>query len=145
MPQSRGVVLEINNAPAQSFVDGKIIRGIQEHLSSALRDIVYTDFKILAGQTAPSSQQITDSVFMILRNADAIKPNMTPNLVVCWGGHSIAREEYDYAKHVGYELGLRGLDIITGCGIGAMKGPMKGAAVGHAKQQIKKWPLYRYQ
>jgi hypothetical protein len=38
---------------------------------------------------------------------------------------------------VGYELGLRGLDIVTGCGIGAMKGPMKGAAVGHAKQQIK--------
>ncbi len=58
-------------------------------------------------------------------------------MVVCWGGHSIPREEYDYAKHVGYELGLRGLDIVTGCGIGAMKGPMKGAAVGHAKQQIK--------
>ncbi|MEQ9270245.1 LOG family protein [Marinobacter salarius] len=38
---------------------------------------------------------------------------------------------------MGYELGLRGLDIVTGCGIGAMKGPMKGAAVGHAKQQIK--------
>jgi hypothetical protein len=29
------------------------------------------------------------------------------------------------------------MDIVTGCGIGAMKGPMKGAAVGHAKQQIK--------
>jgi pyrimidine/purine-5'-nucleotide nucleosidase len=26
---------------------------------------------------------------------------------------------------------------VTGCGIGAMKGPMKGAAVGHAKQQVK--------
>jgi hypothetical protein len=38
---------------------------------------------------------------------------------------------------VGYQLGLRGLDIVTGCGIGAMKGPMKGAAVGHAKQQIE--------
>ena len=137
VPQSRGVVLEIKNAPAQSFVDDKIIRGIQEHLSSALRDIIYTDFKILARQTSPTSEQITDSVFMILRNADAIKPNMTPNLVVCWGGHSIPREEYDYAKHVGYELGLRNLDIITGCGIGAMKGPMKGAAVGHAKQQFK--------
>jgi predicted Rossmann-fold nucleotide-binding protein len=58
-------------------------------------------------------------------------------MVVCWGGHSISRKEYEYAKDVGYELGLRGLDIVTGCGIGAMKGPMKGAAVGHAKQQIK--------
>jgi len=135
-PQPRGVMLEILNAPAQSFVDGKIIRGIQEHLSSVLRDIIYTDFKILA-EEAYDPVHITDKVFRILRNAGVVKPGVTPNLVVCWGGHSIPRDEYDYAKHVGYELGLRSLDIITGCGIGAMKGPMKGAAVGHAKQQIK--------
>jgi hypothetical protein len=135
-PQPRGIMLEILNAPAQSFVDGKIIRGIQEHLSSVLRDIVYTDFKILAEETDEPAK-ITDKVFRILRNANVVKPAVSPNLVVCWGGHSIPREEYDYAKQVGYELGLRGLDIITGCGIGAMKGPMKGAAVGHAKQQIK--------
>jgi hypothetical protein len=36
---------------------------------------------------------------------------------------------------VGYELGLRGLDICTGCGPGAMKGPMKGATIAHAKQR----------
>jgi len=36
---------------------------------------------------------------------------------------------------VGYQLGLRGLDICTGCGPGAMKGPMKGAAIAHAKQR----------
>ncbi len=136
-PQPRGVMLEILNAPAQSFVDGKIIRGIQEHLSSVLRDIVYTDFKILA-EEADDPAKLTDKVFRILRNAGVVRPGVSPNLVVCWGGHSIPRQEYDYAKHVGYELGLRGLDIITGCGIGAMKGPMKGAAVGHAKQQIKK-------
>ena len=40
IPQSRGLRLELFNAPAQSFVDGKMIRGIQEHLFSALRDIV---------------------------------------------------------------------------------------------------------
>jgi len=133
-PLSRGVMLEIFNAPAQSFVDGEIIRGIQEHLSSVLRDIVYTDFKVLADG---GNGDTTDKIFHILRNADVVIPGEEPNLVVCWGGHSIARDEYDYAKHIGYELGLRGLDIITGCGIGAMKGPMKGAAVGHAKQQIK--------
>lgn len=138
VPQPRGVVVEIDNAPAQSFVDGELIRGIQEHISSALRDIIYTDFKVLADfDDETESAQLTDSVFMILRNAGVLKPNHAPNLVVCWGGHSISRGEYDYAKQVGYSLGLRGLDIITGCGIGAMKGPMKGAAVGHAKQQIK--------
>ena len=59
-----------------------------------------------------------------------------PNLIVCWGGHSIGTEEYKYTKKVGYELGLRGLDVCTGCGPGAMKGPMKGATIGHAKQRI---------
>jgi len=58
------------------------------------------------------------------------------NLVVCWGGHAISRVEYDYSKLVGYELGLRGLNVCTGCGPGAMKGPMKGATIGHAKQRI---------
>lgn len=138
VPQPRGLRLEIFNAPPQSFVDGRMIRGIQEHLFSALRDIVYTEFKKIATQAGPrDSAQITNSVFRILRNAGIVRPDQPPNLVVCWGGHSISREEYDYAKGVGYELGLRGLNIVTGCGIGAMKGPMKGAAVGHAKQQVK--------
>ena len=138
IPQPRGLRLELFNAPPQSFVDGKMIRGIQEHLFSALRDIVYTDFKITAAQPKlPSSAQITDTVFRILRNARVVRPDQSPQIVVCWGGHSIPRQEYNYAKHIGYQLGLRGLDIVTGCGIGAMKGPMKGAAVGHAKQHIK--------
>ncbi|HEY3521435.1 MAG TPA: nucleotide 5'-monophosphate nucleosidase PpnN, partial [Rhodanobacteraceae bacterium] len=38
-------------------------------------------------------------------------------------------------KSVGYQLGLRGMDICTGCGPGAMKGPMKGATIAHAKQR----------
>ena len=60
-----------------------------------------------------------------------------PDLVVCWGGHSIGSAEYDYTKRVGYELGLRALSVCTGCGPGAMKGPMKGATIGHAKQRIR--------
>ena len=138
IPQPRGLRLELFNAPPQSFVDGKMIRGIQEHLFSALRDIIYTDLKITATQPElPSAVQITDTVFRILRNARVVRPDQSPQMVVCWGGHSIPRDEYSYAKNVGYQLGLRGLDIVTGCGIGAMKGPMKGAAVGHAKQHIK--------
>lgn len=139
VPQPRGLRLEIYNAPPQSFVDGVMIRGIQDHLFAALRDIVYTDYKILSsGRLAPhTSEALTDNVFRILRNAGVVRPDVPPNMVVCWGGHAIPREEYDYSKEVGYQLGLRGLDIVTGCGIGAMKGPMKGAAVGHAKQQIR--------
>lgn len=136
VPQPRGLRLELFNAPAQAFVDGRMIRGIQDHLFSALRDIVYTDIK--SGAKLPGSgPDVTNLVFRILRNANVVRPDVPPRMVVCWGGHAIPRAEYDYAKEVGYALGLRGLDIVTGCGIGAMKGPMKGAAVGHAKQQIK--------
>src|SRR5690606_34556966 len=78
-----------------------------------------------------------DAVFHILRNARALTAGADPRLVVCWGGHAVSREEYDYSKVVGYELGLRGMDICTGCGAGAMKGPMKGATVGHAKQRVR--------
>lgn len=138
IPESRGIKLRIRNAPATAFVDGKLIRGIQEHLFAALRDIVYTQAKIerVGGFNITSSSGITDTVFRVLRNAGVVKPNHPPKLVVCWGGHSISREEYEYSKEVGYELGLRRLDIATGCGIGAMKGPMKGALIGHAKQKI---------
>ncbi|MFA7552689.1 MAG: nucleotide 5'-monophosphate nucleosidase PpnN [Spongiibacteraceae bacterium] len=138
IPQSRGIKLEVFNAPAQAFVNGKMIRGIQEHLFSALRDIVYIEHKFLSinDRANISSEDLTDMVFRVLRNAGVVKPGVAPNLVVCWGGHAIGRVEYDYTKLVGYELGLRGLNIATGCGIGAMKGPMKGAVVGHGKQKI---------
>lgn len=83
------------------------------------------------------SSDITDAVFHILRNAQVLIPQQPPDMVVCWGGHAVSEIEYDYSKQVGYELGLRGLNICTGCGPGAMKGPMKGAAIAHAKQRIQ--------
>lgn len=137
--QPRGLKIELDNAPASAFVDGVMIRGIQEHLFAALRDVVYTQqkFRESGRFDLDSSAGITDAVFRILRNANIVRPNLAPNLVVCWGGHSIPREEYEFTKEVGHQLGLRGLDIATGCGIGAMKGPMKGAAIAHTKQQLR--------
>lgn len=136
--QERGIKLEVENAPASAFVDGEMIIGIQEHLFSVLRDIVYARNELEAQKKFNLNNQndITNAVFHILRNANVLKPNSDPNLVVCWGGHSINRVEYDYTKEVGHELGLRGLNICTGCGPGAMKGPMKGATISHNKQRI---------
>ncbi|HWG76606.1 MAG TPA: nucleotide 5'-monophosphate nucleosidase PpnN, partial [Steroidobacteraceae bacterium] len=133
-----GIKLEISNAPAAAFVDGQMIRGIKEHLFAVLRDIIYTANEIIgAGQLDErDGASITNAVFNVLRNARLLDFKGRPNLVVCWGGHSIDDGEYHYAKRVGYELGLRGLDVCTGCGPGAMKAPMKGAGVGHAKQRI---------
>ncbi|WP_284047676.1 nucleotide 5'-monophosphate nucleosidase PpnN [Halomonas gemina] len=137
LQQDRGVRLKITNAPAEAFVDGKMIRGIREHLSAVLRDIVYVYNEIQTRHRfdLQTAEGTTNAVFHILRKAGTLKPGRDPSLVVCWGGHSISREEYDYTKSVGYHLGLRELDICTGCGPGAMKGPMKGANVAHAKQR----------
>ena len=137
--QDRGLKVTVRGAPASAFVDGLMIRGIREHVFAVLRDIVYTKIEIhdSARFDLEASDSITNAVFHIARNARLLQVPSTPNLVVCWGGHAIGRDEYDYTKKVGYELGLRNMNICTGCGPGAMKGPMKGANIGHAKQRIR--------
>ncbi|MBA6415992.1 LOG family protein [Colwellia sp. 6M3] len=131
--RERGVKLALDNPPEHAFVDGVIIKGIQEHLSAVLRDILFIGDCYTANTKATDSA--TNMTFDMLRNANAIIPDSSPNLITCWGGHSINSIEYKYTKKVGYHLGLRGFNICTGCGPGAMKGPMKGATFGHAKQR----------
>lgn len=136
--EDRGLRLNLRNAPASAFVAGEMIRGTREHLFAVLRDILYITHELEQGVAfdLDSPGGITDAVFKILRNAGVLAADVRQGLVVCWGGHSINRVEYDYTKEVGYALGLRGLDVCTGCGPGAMKGPMKGATIAHAKQRI---------
>ena len=43
VPESRGPKIAVKNAPAEAFVDGNMIRGVQDHLFSVLRDIVYVN------------------------------------------------------------------------------------------------------
>jgi len=137
--RTRGFKLKISNAPSSAFVDGEMIRGIKELLFSVLRDVVYvgTEIEDSGKFNLQDTESITNAVFHILRNARILDTRLSPNLVVCWGGHSIDRAEYNYTKKVGYELGLRSLNVCTGCGPGAMKGPMKGATIGHSKQRIR--------
>lgn len=140
--RERGVKLELVNPPEEAFVDGRIIRSLQANLFAVLRDILFVNAQIVsAGElqemNLENSVHITNLVFSILRNARALHLDEDPNMVVCWGGHSINEREYLYARKVGSELGLRELNICTGCGPGAMEAPMKGAAVGHAQQRYK--------
>ena len=108
--QDRGIRLELLNAPADAFVDGEMIASTREMLFSALRDIVYTESELSNARIdLDSSQGITDYVFHLLRNARTLRPGVEPSMVVCWGGHSISHEEYQYSKEVGHQLGLRGL------------------------------------
>ena len=136
--EQRGLRLELRNAPATAFVGEHMIRGAREHLFAVLRDLIYITQEFDSGVHIDhtSADGITDVVFRILRNAEVLNGTARRGLIVCWGGHAIGRAEYDYTKEVGYALGLHELDVCTGCGPGAMKGPMKGAAIAHAKQRI---------
>ncbi len=136
--EDRGLRLNLRCAPAGAFVAGEMIRGVREHLFAVLRDILYISHELESGTVFDlgTPAGVTDTVFKILRNAGVLVASARHGLVVCWGGHSIPRNEYDYTKEVGYAVGLRGLDVCTGCGPGAMKGPMKGATIAHAKQRI---------
>lgn len=124
--RERGVKLELVNPPEEAFVDGQIIRSLQANLFAVLRDILFVNGQIAsAGRyqnlDLEDSTHITNLVFSILRNARALHVGEEPNLVVCWGGHSINETEYLYARKVGSQLGLRELNICTGCGPGAME------------------------
>ena len=136
--EERGIKLKLKDAPANAFVDGEMIKGIKEHLFAVLRDIIYLSDEINDNPAfdLQNSEGNTNAVFHILRNANIFNHQTQSKLVVCWGGHAISRKEYAYTKDVGYQIGLRSMNICTGCGSGAMKGPMKGATIGHAKQRI---------
>ncbi|QBH95629.1 LOG family protein [Limnobaculum zhutongyuii] len=140
--RERGVKLELINPPEEAFVDGRLIHSIQANLFAVLRDILFVHGQLTQAlqhqrMDPDNSVHLTNLVFFILRNARALHVGEEPNMVVCWGGHSINETEYLYARKVGNQLGLRKLNICTGCGPGAMEAPMKGAAVGHAQQAYK--------
>jgi len=146
-----GIELELHYPPASAFVAyeshesrqvtvrHKMIEGIRQHIFAVLRDLVFirSEIERTGKFDLETSEGITDSVFLILRNAGIFEKTGHHKVIVCWGGHAIGKEEYDYAAEVGHHCGLRMMDIITGCGPGAMRGPMEGATIGHAKQRIK--------
>ena len=94
LQQDRGVRIDLHHAPAMAFVDGEIIRGVAELLFAVVRDLAYTAIELAEGSNRDlsGSEGITDAVFGLLRNARVLQP-AEPNLVVCWGGHSIGRGE----------------------------------------------------
>ena len=121
----RGLKIELINPPESAIVDGHIVKTLRNHLYAVLRDLVqiqiYRDTieDTVKKRYGSEGEYITNKIFMLLRNAQVMEPGTKPNLAVCWGGHSICRCEYDYAYEVGIELGLRKIDICTGCGPGA--------------------------
>ena len=85
--RQRGIKLALKNAPAIAFVDGVLMAGINEHLFTVLRDVIYVYNKVMNTSrfNLDKSIDVTNAVFHILRNAFVFIPGLEPNLVVCWG------------------------------------------------------------
>ena len=62
--RQRGILLSLIKAPAIAFVDGSLITGINEHLFSVLRDVIYVHDKIIHSSRfdLTSSADVTNSV-----------------------------------------------------------------------------------
>ena len=78
LQEERGVRLRLGNAPATAFVDGKLIRGIREHLFAVLREVVFVSSEIEGRLDLGSSDGVTDAVFQILRNAGVMHSRVDP-------------------------------------------------------------------
>jgi pyrimidine/purine-5'-nucleotide nucleosidase len=129
----RGLKVILRNAPAQAFIEGVLIETIHDHLFAVLRDLLHSH-ELCQYPSNLESTECSNLIFQILRNAKVLESSRELSCIVCWGGHSINQVEYDYTQAVGQELGLRCFDICTGCGPGAMKGPMRGALYAHRRQ-----------
>jgi hypothetical protein len=128
VPQAWGIKLEIKNAPAAAFVDGEMIRGLKDHLFAVLRDVVFISNEIVeSGRFDLTPPPASPMRYFISCATPRLGAAGRPNLVVCWGGHSIRRVEYDYTKKVGYELGLRGLGRVHRLRSGRHEGPHEGS------------------
>ena len=83
LQQDRGIKLQLTNAPAEAFVDGRLIEGIREMLFDVLRDIVFVHSQISANEfDLSNSEGMTNAVFSILRHAGVFNPGDDPNMVL---------------------------------------------------------------
>ena len=103
----RGIKLEVTGAPASAFVDGKLIRGVNEHLFAVLRDVIYVSDEISCNPSfeLESPAGITNAVFLILRNAEIMRPTNNPRLVVCWVDIRLRRWNMIIARRSGIKWG----------------------------------------
>ena len=85
---------------------------------------------------------ITNAVFHVLRNARHPRfQNLRPTWWSAGAAIRSTREDTSTPRRSGYELGLRGLDVCTGCGPGAMKGPDEGRDHRPCQAAHRRWPL----
>ena len=78
VPRQRGIKLALKNAPAIAFVDGELMAGINEHLFTVFRDVIYVHNTVLNSPRfyLDASVGVTYAVFHSLRNAQVFIPGL---------------------------------------------------------------------
>ncbi|MEF8792063.1 pyrimidine/purine nucleotide monophosphate nucleosidase domain-containing protein [Thiohalorhabdus sp.] len=137
---ARSLILRCSGVPADSLLDGDIPERQKRQISQAVRDLVLEPHAAEAhGESAAVSRVVRSYVGRTPLLQQAPRPRC-----FVWGGHSASRDEYDFAKEVGYWDALaNGTEFITGCGPGVMKAPFKGAVVAYGKQDFDMRGLHR--
>ncbi len=121
-----------SNVPSDCLYDGRnvIWRSI-EHVSAVIRDIIFSPPR------TPNNEKC-DSAYIkkFVEHSGVMYRGERDLVMFTWGGHRVPRDEYEFAKELGYWMALFMPDMenITGCGFGIMKAPFKGAQVAYAKQ-----------
>ena len=77
--ETRGIKLELKNAPQSAFVDGKLMYSIRDHLFSVLRDIVYIlkeqESRGLGAESQSQDTPISSIIFCAMRDLLKVYPN----------------------------------------------------------------------
>lgn len=121
-----------SNVPSDCLYDGRnVIWRSVEHVSAVIRDIIFAP-QMKSGVENCHSNYVKKFV----EHSGVMYRGERDLVMFTWGGHRVPRDEYEFAKELGYWMALFMPDMenITGCGFGIMKAPFKGAQVAYAKQ-----------
>jgi predicted Rossmann-fold nucleotide-binding protein len=132
-PVNGTVKLHCSRVPMDCLYDGRnVIWQSVEHISAVIRDIIFAPESPCEPDACRSAyiKKFVEHSGLMYRGDRAL-------VMFTWGGHRISREEYDFAKELGYwtALYMPDMENITGCGVGIMKAPFKGAQVAYGKQR----------
>ncbi len=121
--------------PSESLYDGEnVIWQSVEQISCALRDLIFAPKHPPQGTPR---DEVSAYVKKFSEHSGFLYRGERGLVMFTWGGHRVPREEYEFAKQIGYWLALflPDMENITGCGTGIMKAPFKGAQVAYGKQR----------
>ncbi|WP_027722996.1 PpnN family nucleotide 5'-monophosphate nucleosidase [Maridesulfovibrio zosterae] len=124
--------LHCKKVPMDCLYDGRhVIWQSIEHISAVIRDLIFAP-EFPKGPEACRSSYIKKFV----ENSGLMYRGVRGLVMFTWGGHQVPMEEYSFAKELGYwtALFMPDMENITGCGVGIMKAPFKGAQVAYGKQ-----------